>query len=549
MYFQPKIDFSPEELIFYLRKSRSDDPALTVEEVLAKHEAMLNDWVQRNLGAPVPEDNKYREVVSGETIAERPEINRVLRLIESPRYKAVAVVEPQRLTRGDLEDIGRMMKLLKHTNTIVVTPQRIYDLHDEYDWDAFERELKRGNEYLEYTKKILARGRMLSVSQGNYLGKVPPYGYDKTYVMDGNRKCPTLVPNKEQADVVRLVFDMYANQNKGSTTIAHELDKLGVKPNVGEHWSGNAIIYMLQNPHYIGKVVWNRRRGVTIVEDGEFKVTHPVADDGDYLICDGRHEGIVPEELFTAAQKKRGMNTRKKHNTSLRNPFSGMLRCKCGYSMSHRTYSDGKPPRLQCNNHTRCKTGSCTVEELTELIIGSLTDAIKDFEIRAKDDQSNAIKLHAQIVANLEARRKLLDEKELAQWEAQADPDPAKRMPQHIFQRLNEKLLREKEDVRQALEEAYRTAPEPIDYDEKIMLFTQAVDALRSPDVSAEAKNKLLKKCIVRIDYDRKAPERIESKRTRYYDKERKCTRCKSPLARGANWTTTEISVDVTLRF
>ena len=96
MYYQPKIDFKPEEVIDYLRKSRSDDPLLTVEEVLSKHESMLDEWAEKHLGAVVPEENKYREVVSGETIAERPEINRVLRLIESPRYKAVAVVEPQR---------------------------------------------------------------------------------------------------------------------------------------------------------------------------------------------------------------------------------------------------------------------------------------------------------------------------------------------------------------------------------------------------------------------------------------------------------------------
>lgn len=42
--------------------------------------------------------------------------------MESPRIRAILVVEPQRLTRGDLEDIGRMMKLLKHTHTLVLTP-------------------------------------------------------------------------------------------------------------------------------------------------------------------------------------------------------------------------------------------------------------------------------------------------------------------------------------------------------------------------------------------------------------------------------------------
>ena len=161
--------FTPEEILDYLRKSQSDDPLLSVQEVLEKHETILDEWDMKHLGALVPEENRFREVVSGETIKDRPEINKVLRLIESPKYKAVKVVEPQRLTRGDLEDIGRLMKLLKHTNTYVITPERVYDLRDEYDWNAFEAELKRGNDYLKYTKKILNRGRLLSVSQGNYI--------------------------------------------------------------------------------------------------------------------------------------------------------------------------------------------------------------------------------------------------------------------------------------------------------------------------------------------------------------------------------------------
>ena len=41
----PKLNF--DELLVYYRKSRSDDPSLTVEEVLSKHEAILNEW-QKN---------------------------------------------------------------------------------------------------------------------------------------------------------------------------------------------------------------------------------------------------------------------------------------------------------------------------------------------------------------------------------------------------------------------------------------------------------------------------------------------------------------------
>lgn len=552
MYYQPKIDFKPEEVIDYLRKSQSDDPLLTVEEVLSKHEAILDEWAEKNLGGVVPEENKFREVVSGETISGRPEIQKVLRLIESPKYKAVKVVEPQRLTRGDLEDIGRLMKLLKHTNTLVITPPRIYDLRDEYDWDAFERELKRGNDYLEYTKKILNRGRLLSVSQGNYVGNTAPYGYDKTFVTEGKKKCPILVPNKEEAEVVRMMFDLYVNKDMGCQSICNQFDKMGIKPPKGEHWSASAMSKMLENIHYIGKVKWNHRKTLTIVEEGEFKKTRPVAKIGEYLIYDGKHEAIVPEDLFNAAQAKKGRNTRQKPHTKIRNPLAGLLFCRCGRAMSLRTYTkngvERSAPRLLCDGQNICKTTSCNYDEIIEKVKDTLRQCIYDFEVRIKNDDGDSTKLHAHLIKRLEAKKEELDKKEIAQWEAQADPDPSKRMPDHVFKVLNEKLLKEKEEVQQALCNAYESMPDPVDYEEKLMRFKAALNALENPDATAEQKNKLLKACIERITYKREKAERIKSKQVRYYDPVMKKTRNKSPLHTGGNWTAPEIELDVKLK-
>lgn len=553
MFYQPQIDFTAEEVIDYLRKSRSDDQNLSVEEVLEKHEAILDEWAEKHLGAKVPEENKFREVVSGETLKERPEIQKVLRLIESPKYKAVKVVEPQRLTRGDLEDVGRLMKLLKHTNTLVITPQRIYNLRDEYDWDAFERELKRGNDYLEYTKKILSRGRLLSVSQGNYIGSVAPYGFDKDVVMDGKRKCPTLKENKEQADVVRMIFDMYVNQDMGRPSICYRLDELGIKPPKGEKWSPPAMKDLLENVHYIGKVKWNWRKTVTIVEDSEIIKTRPKARIGEFLIYEGRHDGIVSEELFNAAQEKTGRNPRAKAKTKVRNPLAGILYCRCGRAMSLRIYKrkDGterSPARLLCDGQKYCKSGSVLYDEMIDRVASILAECIEDFEVRLKNDAGDSAKLHAQLIKNLERKLKELNAKELAQWEAQADPDPDKRMPQHIFKQLNEKLLKEKEEIQQALCKAYESMPDPVDYEDKLRHFRDALDALKNPDVDALAKNRLLKACIDRIEYSRDKPHRMPSQQVRYYDKEQKRTRWKSPLNTGGNWTSPPIELDVKLK-
>lgn len=544
-----ELNLKPDEILDYLRKSRADDPTLTVEEVLARHEAILDEWAERNLGARVPEENKYREVVSGETIADRPEIQKVLRLIESPKIKAILIVEVQRLSRGDLEDCGRLIKLLRFTNTLVITPHKIYDLRDEYDRDMFERELKRGNEFLEYTKKIMSRGTLRSVSEGNYVGSIPPYGYDKIWVTEGKRKCPTLAINGEQANVVRMIFDMYVNKDVRMPSIAKHLDSMGVIPPRGEHWSAATIKDMLINIHYIGKVKWNWRKVVTIVEDSEIKKTRPKSQIGEYLIYDGRHEAIISEEWFYIAQEKMGRNHRAKGASKVRNPLASLVYCQCGRAMTFRTYkSRDSVPRLVCVDQAHCRTGSCTYEEMEHIVVDILRKCIADFEIRLQSNQGDSMKLHEKLLKSLEKKMQELEAKELAQWEAQSHPDESQRMPPHIFKMLNEKLLKEKEEVKEAMCNARKSMPDPVDYEEKLQRFTDALDALLDPEADAEKKNRLLKACIERITYNRETPQRTKSEKVYYYDKERKRTRTKSPLKTGGNWTSSPIEIDVKLK-
>ena len=533
MYNRQEIKFTPEEILEYLRKSQSDDPLLTVEEVLAKHETILGQWAEKHLDGQVPEENKYREVVSGETIKDRPEMTALLRRIESPKIKAVLVVEPQRLTRGDLEDIGRLMKLLKHTNTVVITPERTYDLRDPYDWDAIERELKRGNDYLEYYKKIQARGKLLSVSQGNFLGSKAPYGFDRTKVMDGKRVCPTLKENKEKADVVRLIFDLYANHNMGRAKIARHLNELHIKSPSGKHWSPDSLLGILRNEHYIGKVRWNWRTTKTVVEDGEFIKIRPHSRVDEYLIFEGRHDGIISQELWDAVRAKMGLQPRTRPKTKMRNPLAGLLYCGCGRSMTLfcRYNEDGalaEPPRLQCPEQSRCRTRSCTLYEMMDRVVEVLEDSIEDFEMRVRNNAGDSVKLHAALVKQLEAREAELAKKEISQWEKYTEEG----MPKHIFDQLNEKVLQEKEEVRQALCDARKSMPEPVDYEDKITTFAEALEALKDPEADAAKKNMLLKACIDRIDYHRERGVRLPVKANKF-----------EPC-----WSETPIEMDVALK-
>lgn len=492
----------PEEIIDYLRKSQADDPTLTVEQTLAKHEQRLDEWMDRNLPGmgKVPEENKIREVVSGETIDSRPGMLELLRRIESPSIKAIKCFDPQRLSRGSLKDIGRLVELLRYSNTIVITMQYNYDLRDDRDRESFERELMRGNEYLEYYKRIQQNGRLLSVSRGNFIGQRAPYGYKKVKRQEGKEECPTLEPVPEQAKVVQMIFELYAN-GTGSTTIADRLTAMGIPSPVGGEWTGENLMTMLANVHYIGKVRWNYRPNVKRVEEGEVKISRPRSKD--CLIYEGKQEAIISQELWDAVQFRRGKIPRNKKDTKGFNPLSGIMFCQCGRSMSARYFRrKGKEvadPRFLCGNQRKCGSASATMPDVLKEVVAVLEGAIEDFELQIARGTDDSETIHRAAVERLEERLKELKDLEVKQW----DEKLRGQMPPHVFDRLNPQTLAEIEEVQHELCAVRDSIPEPINLPEKTKTFRAALEALQDPDTPAKEKNKLLKACIERITYSR----------------------------------------------
>ena len=171
------------KVIIYLRKSREDmidGRYASDEETLSRHLGQLQDWAKRNLGYEIPEENIFKEVVSGEKISARPVFQQVLSMVEKDKtIDAILCINCSRLSRGDLVDCGNLINILEITNTFVLTPQKYYNLKNKYDKRFFKDELLRGNDYLETVKELLANGRHWSVSQGKFIGSITPFGYDR----------------------------------------------------------------------------------------------------------------------------------------------------------------------------------------------------------------------------------------------------------------------------------------------------------------------------------------------------------------------------------
>ena len=498
----------PEEILIYLRKSRADDPLLTTEEVLSNHESILDEWAERNLPYSIPQENRFKEVVSGESISDRSEFQRVLKMVESDSIKAVLVKEISRLGRPDKQEIGYISKIFRFTNTMVITPSRTFNIADEFERKMFEQELEQGNFYLEYNKRILKAGRDLASKKGAYLN-LAPFGYDKHFIYEGRKKISTLAINEEQANLVRMIFEWFVFENIGTQTIANRLNDMGIKPPKIDKFKAEAIRDILENPIYIGMIRWNTRKGKYVVVDGDFKKTRPINNGDDRILTKGLHDPIISEELFNLAQEKRGRTHRTCDNRHLRNPFASLLYCECGKAMSYR-HKKGREPRLVCNEQKYCGCGSCQVQEIIDLVVPGLKEAIAEFKIEAKNgDNSKQVKLHEELIRNLEKKLTDLDAKELALWDAQIHPDANGKMPTHVFQAITDKIVKDRAETTIALEKARKQNVKPIDYESKIITFQKALDTLLDEKATVDEKNQLLKECIERMTYSRKLANRI----------------------------------------
>lgn len=505
MYLVPKLE--GKEIIMYLRKSRSDDPLASVSEVLEKHESMLDDWMATHQaeGGPIPEELRFREVVSGETLTSRPRMLELLRKVEDPKIRAIICKEPSRLSRGSLKEIGHIVEILRYTKTLVITLQYTYDLNDDRDRELFERELMRGNEYLQYTKKILQDGKLLAAKSGQYIGQRPPYGYKKVSYKDGRKTCRTLEPIPEEAEIVKRIFDLYIS-GIGSTGICEMLEREHARAPQGKNWSPTTISNILFNVHYLGKVRWNYRKKTLSVEDGEIRRRRLLAED--YLVFDGLHDAIIDQEQWDAVHKIKGKIPKNHTDKQMKNPLAKIMYCSCGKAMAykqnrHKGVNVGLP-RLGCS-YVRCReNGSVILQEVLDEIAAVLREGVEEFEMRIEQGTDNSAEIRRQLIQRLERKLVELQELEIKQW----DEKTRGGMPDHVFHKLNAQTVAEIEGVTQALCEAKSAEPEHVDLQDKIITFRAALDLLSDPDAPVKELNRLLQACIERIDYSRPRPQK-----------------------------------------
>lgn len=383
-----------EEYCIYLRKSRADFEAEQhgEGETLSTHKKTLLALASR-LNLPVTEI--YQEIVSGDTIAARPEMQRLLDDVNDGRWAGVLVMEVERLARGDTMDQGLVAQSFKYSGTKIITPLKTYDPSDEFDEEYFEFGLFMSRREYKTINRRLQRGREAAARAGKWQAQAP-YGYKRKKLE--HEKGWTLEIDPETCENVRMMFEWYVNgaelngeiRRLGIQAIARRLNEMGIPSYRHDYWQKETIRDIISNPAYAGLVRWGYRKTAKKIVDGKPVKSRPITND-DCIISEGLHEGIISRELFDKAQEilaNEGAKLPVRSDLAIKSPLSGLVVCsKCGRKMVMRKASTaGKPDYLVCHARS-CDMVSTPLHYVETALLRIVKGWVEEYDIEAKSKQ------------------------------------------------------------------------------------------------------------------------------------------------------------------
>lgn len=354
----------------YLRKSRADVEAESYGEgeTLARHRSALMRLSQK-LQKPI--SRVYQEIVSGETISDRPEMQRLLADVSAGKWEGVFVMEIERLARGDTMDQGLVFHAFRYSGTLIITPVKTYDPQNPADEEFFEFSLFMSRREYKTINRRLHAGVASAAADGKWPFGSAPYGYVRVKLPA--EKGYTLAPVEPDATIARNIFDWYLHgldgKPAGTRRIASHLTAIGV-PGA---WSAYRVGCILHNPAYAGRVRHGRQKSVRVpTPDGIVKKVKRISDCPEYP---GRHPAIVSPDDFAAVQARLADSVSKypvPQSADVQNPLMSLVFCGvCGSRMTRGAY----PSR---GAYLKCPTIGCpTVQSYLSVIEPTVLETLR----------------------------------------------------------------------------------------------------------------------------------------------------------------------------
>jgi len=263
------------------------------------------------------------EGISGTNTKKRKAFNRMIASAKNGDIDLIITKEISRFARNTLDSIYYTRDLKKHGVGVIFLNDNINTL----DPDAELRLTIMSSIAQEESRKTSDRvkwGQRRQMEQGVVFGR-DMLGYD---VRNGQ-----LFINEEGAKIVRMIFDKFVGEGKGTHVIARELREAGITTSTHmKQWSNTVILRVIRNEKYCGDLVQKK----TFTPDYLSHEKKYNRGEEEFVILKDHHEPIISREMFDRASEileSRAVSQENKAKYSNRYVFSGKIKCgRCGAS-------------------------------------------------------------------------------------------------------------------------------------------------------------------------------------------------------------------------
>ena len=464
--------------VFVYCRVSTDEQATDAHFSLANQEQKARDYAKAK-GWRIA--GTVKDVASGKD-ANREGYQELLSCIENRSIDGVVVYRLDRLSRN-VKDIYDFLDMIGDAGIAFIS------LSEGFDTTTAMGRAMLGVAavFAQLTRELIGEnvkdGLMRRAQAGLYNGnKYGPYGYryDKDIGM--------LVVVPQEAEVINRIFDMYANRKWGTNKIATLLNREMIPTREGAQWSKYKIMLLVRNCTYIGKVTWHGQE-------------YP-----------GKHDAIVPEEVFATARELIGSRKEQPPRTQQsEHLLSGLAECGiCGKKLklhygaarkdgtSHRFYTHGKDVKRDS-----CRGFYKSADKLEAAVINEIRKIAESDFIQKPAIEELEKSIATQLVPLRQERERILAALSdmNVQFNKWADRLDAGAIDEVQFRERNAKLLREKTQMTGRLHEIDLRLAESENLEVSIEAVKQALSIFKGvwDNLEIQERREMLRHLVERL--------------------------------------------------
>lgn len=298
--------------------------------------------------------------ISGKSLRLRPQMLALLDACERGEIDIIFTKSVQRFARNTKELLEVVRELRERNIAVVFEKEGINTLNPDSELFLTVAAAVAEEDLTRYGQNVA-----WAIEQGFQKGDLTVIGVNLLGYRTVNKKL-VIVP--DEAETVKMIYEMYASGEHSCSSIARTLTKLGRKPMSGDTWRASQIMTVIRNEKYKGVALLRK----SYVEKGRLV---PNRGERDMYYVENSHEPIVSAELWEKANAIMDTRSSKgvKGGTIVPHMFSHLVECpKCGKNFLHKINSSGTKyacPFYKCQTQMQSGISACNNTGIKDAVL------------------------------------------------------------------------------------------------------------------------------------------------------------------------------------